>query len=336
MKKSKIEKLVQRKKICSLLIAVVLVSNTNLPMLALAQPDQEQGEDKLLQKNDFIIDAKLEDQDMDEQEEKEIDKELIEESHSTTRTTVNAGSYAQLQNAIDSALPGEPTVINLTSSFNFNGTITITDGKDIIIQPNGAMGRTLTQLQNVRHFQIRKIASLTLEEGVTLDGNHLAGGVSVGSGTNFTMNGSSIVNNNSRSAGGAVNSSGHFIMNGGSISDNVGTNGGGVNNQYGNFTMNGGTISYNRGTNGGGIYTQRSISITEGIIYDNTATTNGGGVYLISSGTSTLRDVTISNNTAVRNGGGIFTSVNLTVTEGTIHDNAATSGGGIFAAPLGA
>jgi len=106
---------------------------------------------------------------------------------------------------------------------------------------------------------------LIINDGAKISGNKYdtgnGGGISVGGGGTFTMNGGIINGNTATSYGGGISVGGGnatFIMNGGIISGNTVTEnyGGGVYvTSGGAFTMYGGTISGNTsGRGGGGVY----------------------------------------------------------------------------------
>jgi|GEM_PF-4478408 len=170
-------------------------------------------------------------------------------------TIVDVGSLMELQNAIHNTLPEESTVINITTDIELLGTIVIDEGKDITLQSSSPEVRTLTQLWNSRHFEITGAnSSLTMEDGVILDGGGRTGGVFISAPTaSFIMNGGTICHNVRSDAAGAVSSNGIFIMNGGTIRNNSGSSAGGVYTS-GTFIMNGGTIENNNGHSAGGVY----------------------------------------------------------------------------------
>ncbi|MCM1546361.1 MAG: InlB B-repeat-containing protein [Clostridiales bacterium] len=194
--------------------------------------------------------------------------------------------------------------------------------------------------------------NLTLNGG-TIKGNTsggYGGAVCVDSAGTFTMNGGSIVGNTATGNGGGVYvDKATFTMNGGTIggsaaNKNTATNGGGIYAQgNSNVTINGGTISYNSATNtdnsgsGGGLYLNSSnLVMTGGTISNNTADDDGAGICM--SGTATISGGRINDNaTTLTNsghtGGGIFvsgTNTTLNLTGGSVQNNVACQGGGIF------
>jgi len=178
-----------------------------------------------------------------------------------------------------------------------------------------------------------------------------AGGVGIDESTSsFTMNGGFIRDNISAAGGGAVHNNGTFLMNYGILSGNSAPNGGAVyNNEYnfpagyfrmidgeitdniatnlgggiangvtynGTLDIRGGLISGNEALNGAGVYSQYSFTMSGGIIENNRATdTNswGGGIMSADSGTSYS-----------------YTSANFVMTGGTVRNNYADFGAGIY------
>lgn len=92
--------------------------------------------------------------------------------------------------------------------------------------------------------------------------------------------------------------------------------------------------------NGGGIYAKQvgsslqnaQLRIKNCTISNNSAQ-SGGGIYVENAlpFEITGEKTVISQNTATANGGGIYTNTNLTFTNGTVSENTAASGGGMFA-----
>jgi predicted outer membrane repeat protein len=158
----------------------------------------------------------------------------------------------------------------------------------------------------------------------------------------FSMSGG-IIDNNSQ----GVYNSGLFAFGKGYIEDNHGNFGSGVaNNPAGTFVLDGGTIRNNHTTGmssgGGGIYSDGAFIMISGAVYGNSASRDlesrgiyhgvvGGGIY-IAGGTAEITGGTISDNTADE-GGGIYKrgGSNLFMSNVTISRNTAVkSGGGIY------
>lgn len=191
----------------------------------------------------------------------------------------------------------------------------------------------------------------TMSNTAKVDGNkteQYGGGIHNAGGT-LNLNGGSIINNTSNSVGGgvcnygtaklagvsiknnsAVSGAGLFMdeegtttMSAGAISNNVAQNyGGGVCVDTGTFTLSGGEISYNSTvtflSNGGGIHNNGNVVMTGGSIHHNTLPLNA--------------DLT-DGNTSETEGGGISSGADASVkiSGGSIYNNVASSGGGVFA-----
>ncbi|MEG2136221.1 MAG: right-handed parallel beta-helix repeat-containing protein, partial [Clostridia bacterium] len=188
----------------------------------------------------------------------------------------------------------------------------------------------------------------------TISGNEAAddyggGGVYVGGGGTFTMQGTSAITRNSATSGygGGVSvvtntTTATFIMSNGTISGNTAKKDGGGVWVTGTFTMKDGTIEKNTATvNGGGVCVREGAFIMEGgKIANNAATLNGGGVWVgvlyKDNSSINMSGGEISGNTATNNGGGVYVSRGtFEMSAGKISGNTATatangSGGGVF------
>jgi hypothetical protein len=161
---------------------------------------------------------------------------------------------------------------------------------------------------------------------------------------NFTMRGGTINNNtnSSNNGGGVYVHGGNFNLESGSITANTsGSNGGGVYINGGNFTMNseGSSITGNSATNGGGVFLNNgNFSLVTGTISGNTTTGNGAGVYLTGEDcVYVLTNGNIQGNTASDGyGGGVylqngsFVLAEQSTDKGSITQNRAARGGGVF------
>jgi len=141
--------------------------------------------------------------------------------------------------------------------------------------------------------------------------------------------------------GGGVYVGGIFTMSGGSIVENYCRSAGGVMvGHFGEFTISGGYISNNRGIYGGGIYAYNTFTMTGGTINGN-GNGDGYGIEGVDGGGITIQDTTnrvqflISGGTirdnVANNGSGVYIhSGILKMTGGLIHGNSGkTSGGGV-------
>ena len=215
---------------------------------------------------------------------------------------------------------------------------------------------------------------ITMEDGAVIRNNtnrnyELGGGILLGNGSIFTMNGGEISGNTANGGGGVAIIGSTMVMNGGKISNNStykttgqGSYGAGVYvADYANasggdilfkpkpasFEMNGGKITGNKALDyGGGILTfpQQSkkitINIKNGEISENQVTEGSGGAIAAFFGVTELNinGGTLTKNSAKNYGGGVFLydATNVTISGGTISENKASQGGGVYLWPTSA
>ena len=215
---------------------------------------------------------------------------------------------------------------------------------------------------------------ITMEDGAVIRNNtnrnyELGGGILLGNGSIFTMNGGEISGNTANGGGGVAIIGSTMVMNGGKISNNStykttgqGSYGAGVYvADYANasggdilfkpkpasFEMNGGKITGNKALDyGGGILTfpQQSkkitINIKNGEISENQVTEGSGGAIAAFFGVTerNINGGTLTKNSAKNYGGGVFLydATNVTISGGTISENKASQGGGVYLWPTSA
>lgn len=215
---------------------------------------------------------------------------------------------------------------------------------------------------------------ITMEDGAVIRNNtnrnyELGGGILLGNGSIFTMNGGEISGNTANGGGGVAIIGSTMVMNGGKISNNStykttgqGSYGAGVYvADYANasggdilfkpkpasFEMNGGKITGNKALDyGGGILTfpQQSkkitINIKNGEISENQVTEGSGGAIAAFFGVTELNinGGILTKNSAKNYGGGVFLydATNVTISGGTISENKASQGGGVYLWPTSA
>ena len=208
---------------------------------------------------------------------------------------------------------------------------------------------------------------ITMENGAVIRNNtnrnyELGGGIMIGNGSTFTMNGGEISGNTANGGGGVAIIGSTMVMNGGTISNNStyktsgqGSYGAGVYvADYANasggdilftptpasFEMNGGKITGNTALDyGGGVLTfpqqnqKITININNGEISGNKVTNGSGGAVAAFFGVTELniKGGTLTGNSAYQFGGGVFLyqATNVTISGGTISENKASAGGGV-------
>ena len=174
-------------------------------------------------------------------------------------------------------------------------------------------GGEIKKIQNSNKQSGAVLLSPNSNSDFTMNGGEIkecnVGGVMVGSGCTFNMNGGSI----SKNTDGAGNPS---------VTPNLEKNerftgfGGGVYNA-GTFNMNGGSISGNSATtHGGGVYNVGNFTMSNGTISDN----QKGGVFNLSS--FTMRNGSITGNNDF---GGVYNKSNFGLSGGTISNNINNS-----------
>lgn len=207
---------------------------------------------------------------------------------------------------------------------------------------------------------------ITMEDGAVIRNNtnrnyELGGGILLGNGSTFTMNGGEISGNTANGGGGVAIIGSTMVMNGGTISNNStyktsgqGSYGAGVyvadyanasggdtlfTAQPASFEMNGGKITGNTALDyGGGVLTfpQQSqkitIDINNGEISGNQVTKGSGGAIAAFFGVTELniKGGTLTGNSAYQFGGGVFLyqATKVTISGGMISENKALRGGG--------
>ena len=207
---------------------------------------------------------------------------------------------------------------------------------------------------------------ITMEDGAVIRNNtnrnyELGGGILLGNGSTFTMNGGEISGNTANGGGGVAIIGSTMVMNGGKISNNStyktsgqGSYGAGVyvadyanasggdtlfTAQPASFEMNGGKITGNTALDyGGGVLTfpQQSqkitIDINNGEISGNQVTKGSGGAIAAFFGVTELniKGGTLTGNSAYQFGGGVFLyqATKVTISGGMISENKALRGGG--------
>jgi hypothetical protein len=268
--------------------------------------------------------------------------------------------------------------MSATSVSNGNGPVTVTvdgGGRTVTLSNTGSLvsvGSNVTLVltnitlqgrgngsddpeNNTALVYVLSGGTLELEIGARITANKhftyssfYGGGVSVGEGGTFTMNGGEILGNTASYGGGVYVSEGTFTLSGGEISGNTASSGGGVYILEGTFTMNGGEISGNTASlttiisnsYGGGVYVSgdSTFTMSGGEISGNTvsssatATTTiisysyGGGVYIFGDSTFIMSGGEISGNTvssSAYSSASPSTSTSLTA-------SSYSSGGGVY------
>jgi predicted outer membrane repeat protein len=219
--------------------------------------------------------------------------------------------------------------------------------KDVKLQGAGSDKTTILGNGNRSTIHVLGGADVTiLNVAITGDaGNRPAGGGGIFNEGALTLVDSDVHDNAvSGRGGGILNQTGkqlkimHSV-----IRANRAANGGGIYNANGELLLVDSTVAGNTAANaGGGFFTvvsNKSVSLRNSTVSDNRANGGvfgGGGIY--TSGRLLLQSTTIKNNSAPR-GGGISSfrgGERIQIVGGTIADNVADSGAGIFLSHAGA
>ena len=155
------------------------------------------------------------------------------------------------------------------------------------------------------------------------------------SGVPVTISGT--INNNSAKYGGGGYTDGILTLEGEmSIHDNTASrDGGGLYvNDLGSVSMLSGSVSSNSASHDGGGFSIEPGTGTidlRGTVENNTASHDGGGAYINNRSVTLQENISYINNIATNNGGGDFMNAGtLTFSNGTVTQNKALNGGGIY------
>ena len=275
---------------------------------------------------------------------------------------VNKDASLTLSNVV---IDGAEYSVDATHAAETDSIIKAANGGTIVLN-RGAILQNNKAAQFGSGILANNRVNITMEDGAIIRNNtnynyELGGGILIGNGSTFTMNGGEISGNTANGGGGVAIIGSTMVMNNGTISNNStyktsgqGSYGAGVYvADYANasggdtlftatpasFEMNGGKITGNTALDyGGGVLTfpQQSkkitININNGEISGNKVTKgSGGAVAAFFDGTElNIKGGTLTGNSAYQFGGGVFLyqATNVTISGGTISENKALRGGG--------
>ena len=238
------------------------------------------------------------------------------------------GSFAEVKGAM--TLNGG-TVTRMSLNGSNMGAITVDGGS--FTMGNGELSSISASSANCGAVYVKNGGKFAMNGG-KITGctfkNQYSGAVALADGT-MTMTDGTISGNTAseyNAAGGVlVNGTSSLAMSGGTIADNTAKRGGGVCvRENGTFTMSGGTISGN------------STAVDDNTIQMPNA--GGGGVFVEDNAAFEMTNGTITGNKTNGMGGGVATAVlregdtvgggRFHMTGGTISDNTASCGGGVY------
>ncbi len=244
------------------------------------------------------------------------------EVHADAYTVCATGcDFTTIQAAIDDTSVVAGDVINVTDAFHTEFSIVV--NKDVTLQGQGAFSTTV-QAHAVagkvkeRVFFIADGATVTIKDMTIRHGNPTSepesGGGIRNEGTLTLEN--SVVRNNSGSAGGGILNDGTLTLINSTVRDNE---------------ARGGGDAYMECSTGGGIKNMEgTLDLINSTVAGNTAEGKGGGIHVACKGTLVLVNSTISGNYTNDDGGGVYLDGVGKFEHGTICDNEAHDGGGIF------
>ena len=275
---------------------------------------------------------------------------------------VSASASLTLSNIV---IDGAECTVDATHAAESDSIIKAANGGTIVLN-SGAILQNNKAMQFGSGILANNRVNITMEDGAIIRNNtnrnyELGGGILIGNGSTFTMNGGEISGNTANGGGGVAIIGSTMVMNGGTISNNStyktsgqGSYGAGVYvADYANasggdtlftatpasFEMNGGSICDNTALDyGGGVLTfpQQSkkitININNGEISGNKVTKGSGGAVaaFFDDTELNIKGGTLTGNSAYQFGGGVFLyqATNVTISGGTISENKAFRGGG--------
>ena len=242
---------------------------------------------------------------------------IIAANGDSTTDLAQTGSGADTI-VFDPSLNGTPIMLTITGTAenaSASGDLDITT--EVTIQGNGVTN-TVIDAGGVGGLDERvlhvltggnlTLDSLTVSGGnaTGLNPNHHGGGLSIESGAEATVSGSTISGNTASYSGGGLMNRGTATISGSTVSGNTASHsGGGLYNRYGTATISNSTVSGNSAIGDG----------------------DGGGIHNY-GGATTVTNSTITGNMANRNGGGIHNDLStLTVISSTITGNTGDADG---------
>ena len=270
-------------------------------------------------------------------------------------------------------IDGAEYTVDATHAAETDSIIKAADGGTIVLN-SGAILQNNKAAQFGSGILANNRVNITMEDGAIIRNNtnsnyELGGGILIGNGSTFTMNGGEISGNTANGGGGVAIIGSTMVMNDGTISNNStyrtsgqGSYGAGVyvadyaNSSGGDtlfsatpasFEMNGGKITGNKALDyGGGVLTfpqqgkKITINVNNGEISGNQVTGGSGGAVAAFFGATELniKGGTLTGNSAQNYGGGVFLydATNVTISGSTISENKASQGGGVYLWPTSA
>lgn len=250
-------------------------------------------------------------------------------------------AFATIAAALNAADDGDTVQVGAGT---YAGALDI--AKDVELQGAGSDKTTIVGSGNKSTIHVLRGADVTiLDVAITGDaGNRPAGGGGIFNEGSLTLVDSDVHDNAASDRGGGIlnQTSKQLKIVHSVIRANRAANGGGIHNQSGELLVVNSTVAGNTAANAGGglftVVTNKPVSLRDSTVSDNRAAQSFGGGGIYTSGRLLVRNTTIKNNTAIV-GGGISSrrgNERIQIVGGTIADNVADSGAGLFLSPAGA
>ena len=241
-------------------------------------------------------------------------------------------AFANLDTTGNATITFDPTVFASAQVIDLSlGQLALDNLNETETITGPAAGVTVDAGDSSRVFQVDAGVTASISELIIRNGNSDLGGGLLNFGT-LTLTDSTVSGSGASGNGGGIMNLGTLTLTDSTVSDNfAGGNGGGVYNaEYATATFIGSTVSGNSGSLGGGMYSgyDSTITLTNCTISGNSGTA-GGGLYIYYSAVATVTGSTVSGNTASNRGGGIDDDGTLAISDSTIENNKARSGGGL-------
>lgn len=221
---------------------------------------------------------------------------------------IDITTFTELKDAIENANDGDVLNLNIKNNLLFTSSVVIRRSLTIsLINDSGSNEVALTTSDGFRHFSTNPGGAATLADVPDI---------------NMTINQGIVLNGNNTSGGiGFFSSGGQLLLDNCSIMNCVRTGSGDAGN-------------------GGGLWVTGNTAICTLIMQNaliaNCTANTGGGIFMNGNAVCIMDNSEISGNTASANnanGGGVYVfgaTNSFTMNGGTITDNTATNGGGVF------
>ena len=247
--------------------------------------------------------------------------------------SVPSTAHATLQTAVDDATCG--TIDLAANVFNENVTIArsmiIKGSVDADNTPLTTIdGQQLDSVFTIHDFNTVVFRNLVIQNGKSAENG---GGIHIVDNASVTLDNVLLTNNSAENGGGLYANSGFLNIINSTIQHNSANHlGGGLFGALGSVDMRSFKMYHNSAEDGGAIgVANAALLLQDGDFSGNAATRNGGAIFMtVPNGTSSFTNLNLNQNTAGNLGGAIFSRRGLSLTGGTLNNNAAIDGGALY------